>query len=452
MESKVNMASSEHWRKKGNELYVSVKEGLAPTVKTERYKQAIQCYNRAFDMGKTEDDKTSAAKNIGMASWRLMKVHSESDCYSPQYRYTLFYHIKEAFKFFSFAYQHGFNVKPLSWVTGVLTSCRACWEDVATNVLDVFDIELRCQAIYDIAMAIEVKEVKSEAFLKLAECQFHRGIVAIQDKDYKKCLNAMRECYMPINEAGRISPEEQIQTEVRVLEQDVLMHTCMAESMQARDIGDALFEKVLRDEESLNIDMVWEVIDWYKQACIRTRDITEVELEAISLSRLGRVYGRVLKLKYKAKEYYKLAIQLAHSMYPRTFVLEDWFQEATTSLAEYQSETVQAEEERKAAEKKEVLKTLEKEIKLLDSKVDVSHDEFLKFVYNKFPPKDKSKKLVLPKQTESDRLTKIKKTLQKAVVHYHPDSIDEKLEGQKWKVLSEEITKCLTRRYETMKG
>ncbi|WAQ94627.1 hypothetical protein MAR_007098 [Mya arenaria] len=380
MESKVNMASSEHWRKKGNELYVSVKEGLAPTVKTERYKQAIQCYNRAFDMGKTEDDKTSAAKNIG-----------------------------------------------------VLTSCRACWEDVATNVLDVFDIELRCQAIYDIAMAIEVKEVKSEAFLKLAECQFHRGIVAIQDKDYKKCLNAMRECYMPINEAGRISPEEQIQTEVRVLEQDVLMHTCMAESMQARDIGDALFEKVLRDEESLNIDMV---------------DITEVELEAISLSRLGRVYGRVLKLKYKAKEYYKLAIQLAHSMYPRTFVLE----EATTSLAEYQSETVQAEEERKAAEKKEVLKTLEKEIKLLDSKVDVSHDEFLKFVYNKFPPKDKSKKLVLPKQTESDRLTKIKKTLQKAVVHYHPDSIDEKLEGQKWKVLSEEITKCLTRRYETMKG
>ena len=30
-------------------------------------------------------------------------------------------------------------------------------------------------------------------------------------------------------------------------------------------VGDDLFDKVLLDEESLNIDMVWEVIDWYKQ-------------------------------------------------------------------------------------------------------------------------------------------------------------------------------------------
>ena len=30
-------------------------------------------------------------------------------------------------------------------------------------------------------------------------------------------------------------------------------------------VGDDLFDKVLLDEEALNIDMVWEVIDWYKQ-------------------------------------------------------------------------------------------------------------------------------------------------------------------------------------------
>lgn len=52
------------------------------------------------------------------------------------------------------------------------------------------------------------------------------------------------------------------------------------------------------------------------------REITEVELEAIAVSRMGRVYDRVLKLKYRAKEYYKLAIQLAHSMHPRTFAME----------------------------------------------------------------------------------------------------------------------------------
>lgn len=52
------------------------------------------------------------------------------------------------------------------------------------------------------------------------------------------------------------------------------------------------------------------------------REITEVELEAIAVGRIGRVYDKVLKLKYRAKEYYKHAIQLAHSMYPRTFTLE----------------------------------------------------------------------------------------------------------------------------------
>lgn len=35
--------------------------------------------------------------------------------------------------------------------------------------------------------------------------------------------------------------------------------------------GDGLFDKVIKDQETLNIDMVWEVIDWYKQATLRTR-------------------------------------------------------------------------------------------------------------------------------------------------------------------------------------
>ena len=47
-----------------------------------------------------------------------------------------------------------------------------------------------------------------------------------------------------------------------------------------------------------------------------------MELEAIAVSRIGRVYDKVLKLKYRAKEYYKLSIQLAFSMHPRTFNTE----------------------------------------------------------------------------------------------------------------------------------
>ena len=70
------------------------------------------------------------------------------------------------------------------------------------------------------------------------------------------------------------------------------------------------------------------------QATLRTREVTEVELEAIAVSRIGRVYDRVLKLKYRAKEYYKHAVQLAFSMHPRTFNKEGKQQGNYTSLKE----------------------------------------------------------------------------------------------------------------------
>ncbi|XP_052246457.1 uncharacterized protein LOC127855118 [Dreissena polymorpha] len=445
------MSSSEHWRRQGNDVYVSVEGGMAPSLQIQRFQKAIQCYQKAFDVAKTEADSSSAAKNIGRASWRCAKVHAASGAYLAQYRYTLLHLCKEALKNFSFAYTRGFNVMPHNWVTDILSSCRACWEDVAENMLNVLDIDLRCQALYDVTMAIEIKEIKGEAFYKLAECHFQRGILAIQNKDFKKCLCVLRDCYMPLNEAERLSHDTHTKSEVKVLEEDVQMHMSMAESMQARQIGDEMFEAVVRNEETLNIDMVWEVIDWYKQATLRTRDITEVELEAIAVSRIGRVYDRVLKLKQRAKDYYKLAVELAHAMSPRTFVREDWYIEATQVLAKYQSETVQAEETRQNIEKAEILKELTGEMKQLKELENKDNTEFLTFIYKTFPPKKENQCLVLPTSKDDDWRNKMKKSMQTAVIHYHPDSVDEKMHGKKWKVLCEEITKCCTRRYECMK-
>ena len=47
----------------------------------------------------------------------------------------------------------------------------------------------------------------------------------------------MRECFMPVAECLRLSKDDHILTEARILESDVFMHQCMAESMQARAIG-----------------------------------------------------------------------------------------------------------------------------------------------------------------------------------------------------------------------
>ena len=46
----------------------------------------------------------------------------------------------------------------------------------------------------------------------------------------------------------------------------------------------------------------------------------------------------------------------------------------------------------------------------------------------------------------------LKKLYLRAVIHYHPDRVDEEEHGAKWKVLTEEITKLLTSSYEIYKG
>lgn len=50
-----------------------------------------------------------------------------------------------------------------------------------------------------------------------------------------------------------------------------------------------------------------------------------------------------------------------------------------------------------------------------------------------------------------DATENIKKALQKAILHYHPDKSEPEKNGMKWKILSEEITKYLTSRYELLK-
>ena len=53
--------------------------------------------------------------------------------------------------------------------------------------------------------------------------------------------------------------------------------------------------------------------------CCNLNHVLQVEMEAIAMSRLGSVYDKVLKLKSRAKLYFKICMQLATSMQPRNF-------------------------------------------------------------------------------------------------------------------------------------
>ena len=66
--------------------------------------------------------------------------------------------------------------------------------------------------------------------------------------------------------------------------------------IQLTSIGDGLLKVGVTEQEELNIDLVWDIIDWYRQAAILCRD-KDLEQEAIAYSRMGRVYGKVVYLE-----------------------------------------------------------------------------------------------------------------------------------------------------------
>ena len=111
--------SSTHWRQQGNSLYTTVTEGLSYVLSRDRLNQATQCYQKAFEFGKTDDDLASAAKNLAMSAWKLVKLLSDNKERSFLDAFMVMYHCKEAFKYFSYSHNRGQNVKSPTWLTGL---------------------------------------------------------------------------------------------------------------------------------------------------------------------------------------------------------------------------------------------------------------------------------------------------------------------------------------------
>ena len=79
-----------------------------------------------------------------------------------------------------------------------------------------------------------------------------------------------------------------------------------------------MYARYCEEDSTRNMEMGWEILDWYKKAILLTREL-EVETEAIATSRVGRMFANVIKIKSKARECFKVAIELALSMHPRSF-------------------------------------------------------------------------------------------------------------------------------------
>ena len=217
------------WRKEGNKIYNSA-TNLCATLKKERIQQAIDIYANAFETQANDDELSSAAKNLAMASWRLAEVVEEKS--------VCMHHLKEAAKYFSIAYNAGLTSKPQSWIEQLLTRTRLCIDDAIEFSPKLSNFKERLKLLHDIACKISEENLKALCFLSLADATFKAGVSELANGKYKECLLYMRECYYPVEEARRYGHSDPLVcTEVAIYEHDVYLHQCTAESIQARSTG-----------------------------------------------------------------------------------------------------------------------------------------------------------------------------------------------------------------------
>ena len=89
---------------------------------------------------------------------------------------------------------------------------------------------------------------------------------------------------------------------------------------------------------------------------------------------------------------------------------------------------------------------------------DKDSASLVKYIYSNFPPKGKIRITQesiaqigqLQRSVDPNSRKKLKMFLLKVIQDYHPDKVDEEL-GEKWKTISEDIVKRVTRYYEALK-
>lgn len=434
-------------REHGNEFYKSaLEDGLLPGVKKFRLGRAVNHYLKAVDTAKSDQDAlASAYKNYAKASWG-MAITSQENYQECGYFYNI------AFVQFSKSLSAGEKCKEKSWINGLLDSLTQMYEEAIIWGYSL-DSKARVKVFQSFVQSLEVTKFRADIWLEIGIVYLHDAVIALSKKDFKRSLHSLKELNRPMEEV-KSHGSKQLKNKVEEMELDFNYQMALTESLQSICSGDDLLLDHLNDEENVNMDLIYTVVDFYRQAIILAREL-EIEVEAIAWSRLGRLYDQVLKVKYRATKAFERCLQLAHSLFPRALTTEPWFKIATETLQRYQKESMAEQDAALERTRQKYLQELTEEMKKLnEAKEDMSSEDLLPFIYKEFPLKTKPENFSLLTKEEVDKMTRPakKKAFQKAVVYYHPDKVDVEKYGMKWKVLCGEITKILTGVYETYKA
>lgn len=159
----------------------------------------------------------------------------------------------------------------------------------------------------------------------------------------------------------------EIRLEIQVTEKEIRMHRSSCESVRMRYQADDLFTNQIEDCEKIDMRMMWTILDMYKEAVLLSQEL-DIENEACALSRLGRMYDKVFKIRGKSHQYYRRAFDLVQTLFPKDMSQVSWYTECKEALEKLQKNVVLEEQRRQEAERAPFLEKLKPQLEELREK------------------------------------------------------------------------------------
>lgn len=234
------MSLSQLHRDEGNRILLTVKENLSPVLWEGRVTSALTKYQAALNTATNKNDKASAAKNYAVVSQKLANFHSRMVPRKWSIKRIL-YQFREAIKHYYKASNEGYGEKSQLWLKDIQSKLSIVIQE-AYDFAKCEDLgHGRIHILDKILEVLEDDHFRGECCIEIAQVHFKIVIVALDRMNFREALSHLKECYQPVEEARMCavrSNNSYVLSEIQVLEQDILLQTCFAESIQARVIGE----------------------------------------------------------------------------------------------------------------------------------------------------------------------------------------------------------------------
>lgn len=458
------MESAAELRLKGNACFqqgIAQQQQLAPCIRLSRLQSARALYLRALEASLTHQDKAAACKNLGAAHLELAKLGS----LAPLQINPLFYLSRSA-SYFCEALKHGHTASnPHEWISGIEDNLAEIAHLVVNQAFkasqggsskqrfirsDVFEALLNLCSSLSKVEPQSASNAIAIAYRGQAGCLLNLALEAMENlrsspSSVEECLQEFQKCQSLLQVAEEAAPSGE-NPALEQMQHRIASGQRFCECIQAIRAG-AKFAKHASESTnpSQKIDYGLGAIDMYKEAEANARGL-DVEAQAIALISVGKVYEEILRSPLQAMAHYRRALEM-------DFKDDDLCARIKAVLHKLELQAArdgEGEADRRKRKLRDEMKGDLGEIQRQFGRLDVKG--FLDFVYTTHPPlkPDEDFARALQEPDASGGGASARLLVRKAIRLYHPDA--NASTDDKWKVIAEEITKCLLLKYNSFKA